>query len=194
MIIGLYPSLYFVLDRKFGLLSSKPDSLLKNIFWNMGFYVHIIFSGIALLTGWPQFSRKLREKYLQLHKQMGKMYVVTALSGAAGGVYIAFYATGGIIASLGFICLGTIWFGTTLSAYINIKNGRIQQHQRMMIYSYAACFAAVTLRIWLPLLIILFKDFTVAYLIVAWLCWIPNIVFANLLVRKISIAKMPAIS
>jgi uncharacterized membrane protein len=194
MIIGLYPNLYFVLDRKFGLLSSKPDNLLKNIFWNIGFYIHIICSGIALLVGWSQFSAKLRKNYLQLHRQIGKIYVVTALSGAAGGIYIAFYATGGIIASLGFLCLGTIWFSTTLSAYINIKNGRILQHQRMMVYSYAACFAAVTLRIWLPLLIILFKDFTPAYLSVAWLCWVPNIIFANLLVRKISLAEMPAIN
>jgi hypothetical protein len=55
----------------------------------------------------------------------------------------------------------------------------------MMIYSYAACFAAVTLRLWLPLLVIGFGDFIKAYTVVAWLCWVPNILVAYLIVRKL---------
>jgi hypothetical protein len=54
----------------------------------------------------------------------------------------------------------------------------------MMIYSYAACFAAVTLRIWLPLLISITGDFFIAYPIVAWLCWVPNLIVANLIVKS----------
>ena len=53
-----------------------------------------------------------------------------------------------------------------------------------MIYSYAACFAAVTLRIWLPLLIVSLGDFITAYRIVAWLCWVPNLMVAYFLVDK----------
>ena len=62
LVIGLYPMYYFLGDRMFGLLSSKPDILLSNVFWNVGFYTHIIFGGIALLIGWAQFSTKLRNK------------------------------------------------------------------------------------------------------------------------------------
>lgn len=54
-----------------------------------------------------------------------------------------------------------------------------------MIYSYAACFAAVTLRVWLPLLMIVSGDYLVAYIIVSWLCWVPNMVVANLIVKKL---------
>ncbi|HXB44397.1 MAG TPA: DUF2306 domain-containing protein [Puia sp.] len=190
IIIGLYPGLYFVLDRKFGLLGSKTDRLLSDVFWNIGFYIHIIFSGIALLAGWPQFSKKLRKNHIELHRKIGKLYVACALLGAAAGFYIAFHATGGMIASVGFICLALVWFTTTLSAYIHIKNARITLHQKMMIYSYAACFAAVTLRIWLPALVICTKDFTTSYIIVAWLCWIPNLIFAGFLARKISRAPL----
>jgi hypothetical protein len=53
-----------------------------------------------------------------------------------------------------------------------------------MIYSYAACFAAVTLRVWLPFLTLIFGEFVLAYKIVAWLCWVPNMIFAHLWVRK----------
>ena len=54
-----------------------------------------------------------------------------------------------------------------------------------MIYSYAACFAGAALRIWLPILIAFFGDFIVAYKIVAWLCWVPNLVVANIIIRRI---------
>ena len=53
-----------------------------------------------------------------------------------------------------------------------------------MIYSYAACFAAATLRLWLPALTSLTNDFIPAYRMVAWLCWIPNLVFAHYLQKK----------
>ncbi len=186
VLVGLYPFIYFFIDRKFGLLQSKTDELLNNVFWNIGFYTHIILGGIALLIGWSQFGAKRRNKNLKLHRQVGKVYVIAALLSALAGIYISFFATGGIIAALGFMCLGIIWFFTTLSAYLNIKNGNILKHQKMMIYSYAACFSAVTLRIYLPLLTIWFQDFTKAYLIVAWLCWVPNIMVAYYLVKQIS--------
>ena len=49
---------------------------------------------------------------------------------------------------------------------------------------FALIFAAVMLRIELPLLIIWFQgDFTPAYRIVAWLCWVPNLLWADACVR-----------
>lgn len=189
IIVGLYPFIYFFVDRKFGLLQSKNDAVLTNVFWNAGFYVHITLAGIALLIGWTQFSVKLRKNKLKLHRQIGKVYVIAALLSSLTSIYIALYATGGIIASLGFMCLGVIWFYTTLRAYIEIKNGQIDNHQQMMIYSYAACFSAVTLRIYLPILVMLFHDFIKAYLIVSWLCWIPNIIVAWFLVRQLQRQK-----
>lgn len=182
--IGLYPAIYFLIDRKFGLLSSKDDGLLTNVFWNAGFYTHITLGGLALLIGWSQFSTRWREARLSIHRNIGKVYVGSALLSALAAIYISFYSTGGLIASLGFFSLGCIWFLTTLRAFLSIKKGNVTEHQTMMIYSYAACFAAVTLRIWLPLLVMMYQDFVPAYRVVAWLCWVPNIVVAWLIVRK----------
>ena len=121
---------------------------------------------------------------LKWHRLIGKIYVITALISSFTSLYIAIYATGGIVTAIGFGCLGATWFYTTLKAYAHIKRRNIGAHENMMIYSYALCFAAVTLRIWLPLLIILFNNFIVAYKIVAWLCWLPNLLIAALLIRK----------
>jgi uncharacterized membrane protein len=190
IIIGLYPSIYFLIDRKFGLLSSKTTELLTNPFWNIGFYTHIILGGISLLVGWTQFSSKIRIRNLTLHKKIGKIYIISVILSSIAGIYIGFFATGGLVCVLGFICLGIIWFYTTLKAYLYIKKKQIEQHQKMMIYSYAACFAAVTLRIWLPILTLIYDDSVKAYVIVAWLCWIPNLIVARLITRRLVTQKI----
>lgn len=183
IIIGLYPSVYFMIDRKFGLLGTKDNAVLINLFWNIGFYTHIIGGGLALLIGWTQFIRKIRTKYIPVHRFIGKIYVVALLLSASAGLFIAFYATGGFITTVGFTCLGIITFFTTLTAYLNIRKGDVINHQKMMIYSYACCFAAVMLRIWLPFLQIFFP-FIIAYKIVAWLSWIPNLWVAYVMIKE----------
>ena len=183
--IGLYPIIYFVIDREFGLLGSKSPELLHDSIWNLAFYTHIIFGGISLLAGWSQFSAKIRSNSLSLHRNLGKVYVISVLFSGISGIYIALYATAGIIASLGFLCLAILWLYTTVQAYVNVRRSNIDEHQIFMIYSYALCFAAVTLRIWLPLLSNAFGDFIPAYRLVAWLCWVPNLFVAYYFTRRI---------
>ncbi|MBC9909078.1 DUF2306 domain-containing protein [Chitinophaga varians] len=185
IIVGLYPSLYFILGEKFGLLRSKPPALLSNTLWRIGFYAHIIPGGIALLTGWLQFSRRLRERKVQWHRQLGKVYVIAAIVSSLAGFCIGFTATGGPIAQTGFIGLAIVWFTTTLLAYTTVRQGNTTQHEQLMIYSYAACLAAVTLRLWLPLLVYELHYFIIAYRVVAWLCWVPNLFVAWLIVRRL---------
>ncbi|HJS54519.1 MAG TPA: DUF2306 domain-containing protein [Chitinophagaceae bacterium] len=183
--VGFYPFRYFFLvDRNFGLLQLKTEAVLTSPFWNIGFYSHIIPGGIALLIGWIQFSETIRTKRLTWHRTLGKIYVFTALMSSLAGIYIAFYATGGITASLGFMSLGLFWFYSTYKAYSSIRNKNITTHQQMMIYSYAACLAAVTLRIYLPLMSFAFQDFTKAYLLVAWISWLPNLAVAFFIIKR----------
>ena len=190
-LIGLYPIIYFLIDRKFGLLSSKSTELLSDNLWNIGFYGHIILGGLALLIGWLQFSHKLRRKNIKLHRTIGKIYVVSVLISGICGLFIALYATGGIISALGFFSLGVIWLSTTILGFKAIKKGNVELHEKFMVFSFAACFAAVTLRIWLPILTSIMGEFIGAYRIVAWLCWVPNIVVAYFIVRKKSTKSRP---
>lgn len=183
--IGFYPSIYLFLHGTFGLLSTKSDNLLNDKIWQLAFYTHISLGGIALLIGWTQFITRLRTRKIKIHRTVGKIYVLAVLCSALSGFYIALFATGGLIPSAGFACLATIWFYSTLQAYLFIRRRDIDSHQQMMIYSYAACFAAVTLRLYLPLLQLGFGNFLTAYSIVAWLCWIPNLIVAYFIVRKV---------
>jgi uncharacterized membrane protein len=181
--IGLYPAIYFIIDRRFGLLRSKTDLLLADTLWNTMFYTHIILGGIALLIGWIQFNKKFRANNLELHKKIGKVYVMCCLISGIAGFYIALHATGGVGPKTGFFLMAMFWFFTTLFAFTAIKKGNIIKHQKLMIYSYAACFSAVTLRIWLPILISSLGSFLPAYRVVAWLSWIPNIIVAYFIIK-----------
>ncbi|MCW3462014.1 DUF2306 domain-containing protein [Chitinophaga nivalis] len=183
-IIGLYPVLYFVVPGKFKLLNGKSAALLASIAWNTAFYTHIVLGGLALLIGWSQFHRQLRQQHTGLHRTIGKTYVLAALLSSLAGIYLGFYAMGGPIAAVGFICLGLVWFTTTFTAWLYIRRGLTDQHEKMMIYSYAACFGAVTLRLWLPVLTMLYHDFMKAYVCVAWLSWVPNIMVAYFMVQQ----------
>lgn len=188
-LIGLYPITYFLVDRRFGLLASKSEELLADIFWNLAFYGHIVPAGLALLIGWLQFNGELRQKNIRAHRTIGKAYLVSVLISGLSGLYIAYFATGGMVSVLGFASLAVIWLTTTLLAFKAIKEGKIQQHEKLMIYSYAACFAAVTLRIWLPILTGVMGGFVEGYRIVAWLCWVPNLIVAYFIVKQRTAGK-----
>lgn len=183
-IVGLYPIIYFLIHSRFTLLASKSVELLNDNLWNIAFYGHITMGGLSLLIGWLQFSNKLRIKKTELHRMLGKIYVISVLISGVCGLYIALNATGGIISILGFFILGLIWITTTLIGFRSIKKRNIRLQENFMIFSYAACFAAVTLRVWLPLLTTAIGEFITAYRIVAWLCWFPNLIVAFLIVRN----------
>jgi len=182
--VGLYPVLYFFVDMSQGFLSSKSTTLLQNPVWNFFFYQHILLGGIVLLIGWIQFSKNLRSKYLHFHRFIGKVYVTACILSGIAGLYIAFYATGGIVASLGFTGLALSWLFTTTKAFLLIRLKKVTEHKDWMIRSYALTFAAVTLRIWLPLSQILQIDFIPAYVVIAWLCWMPNLFVAEWIIRS----------
>jgi uncharacterized membrane protein len=185
VVVAAYPFFYFVFDMSAGFPSLKSEELRQSIWWNAAFYLHIGLGGIALLTGFSQFSKKLRTWNLKFHRLLGKIYVVSVLISSVAGLYIAMFATGGIISVLGFSGLAIVWFYFTLNAYLLIHKGEVTKHQHMMIRSYALCWGAVTLRLWAPFLEFgLGLEFMTAYRIISWIVWL------NLGVAEIIIWRM----
>ncbi len=183
--IGLYPLLYSFLDMSQGLLGSKSPELQANVIWNTAFRLHIFLGGLTLLVGWSQFSKKLRTARLSLHRTLGKIYLISAFISGVSGLYIAFFATGGLVAQWGFGFLAVSWLSTTFMAYSKIKALDIVSHQQWMTRSYALAFAAVMLRVYLPFMQAgLGMEFIDAYRIVAWICWVPNLLVAEWIIRS----------
>ncbi|MFY0604692.1 MAG: DUF2306 domain-containing protein [Flavobacteriaceae bacterium] len=182
--ISFYPFTYLLADEPVALLLSKSAALLSSNVYNIFFYIHISFGGIALLIGWLQFSKKLRRKYIRLHRWIGKIYIGSVLLSGPGGFYIAFYATGGLSPMLGFSIGAVLWVLLTILGYTTIRKGKVAAHKKWMMYSYAGTFGAVTLRLWLPILILIYGNFSDAYQLVAWLSWVPNMIVVYLILNK----------
>jgi len=184
--IGLYPLKFFLSDGAVGILNMKSDTLLKDNVWRAFFNTHIVFGGIALLIGWIQFNKYIRNNYRKLHCMIGLLYVFSTWLSVFGVGYISFFAEGGAIAFFGFILGGFIWFYTTIQGYLTIREGLVVKHQQFMIYSYATCLGAATLRIWLPLLVTTTHNFILSYQLVSWISWMPNLVVAYFIVKRVS--------
>jgi len=183
--VGFYPVAYYLFDMQKGLFSSKTPELLADRVWHTAFYMHITFGGIALLTGWTQFSPRIRNNYTQTHRTLGKVYVYAVMLSSLAGFYIAMFASGGITSVLGFGLLAASWFFTILKAYTSILKKQFKDHENWMIRNYALTFAAVTLRIYLPLSTQLMHwDFVASYRVISWLCWVPNLLVAQIIINK----------
>lgn len=117
------------------------------------------------------------------HRVAGRIYVVACLIGAVAGLALALTSPSGPMASTGFGLLAVFWFGTTTLAWRKAVSGDFGQHRRWMIRSLSLTFAAVTLRIMIPVGEILQLDFAVAYPAIAFLCWVPNLLLVEVWLR-----------
>ncbi len=187
IIVGFYAIIHIVLETPFSLMLSKPRELQNNTIWSFLFLLHVLYGGIALTVGWCLFSKRLLTKWRKAHKMLGYFYVSSVLISSSTGVYIAFYADGGWVASLGFVSASIVWFYVTIMAVIAVRKGQLKMHRNLMIYSYALSFSAVTFRIWNPLLNLLLNDEMAAYQVSAWESWLTNLFVAFLIIRNRSI-------
>lgn len=147
--------------------------------------LHIAGGIGALLAGPWQFSNKLRRRSLNLHRWLGRFYLIEIVLGAAGGLLMATVSEEGMATHLGFGILAVLWIVTGWQAYRTIRRGQVSAHRDWMTRNFALTLAAVTLRIYLPVLLFgLHWSFRQTYITVAWLCWIPNLLVAEWLIRR----------
>ncbi len=152
-----------------------------------GIYTHAFFAMIALALGPFQFRGLMIEHRPPIHRTLGKIYVVGALMTGLSGLYMAGYAYAGWITQLGFGTMAVALLTTTTMAYLKIRARQIVEHRAWMIRSFSVLFAAVTLRLWLPVLTALYQgDFAPAYQWVAWVSWVPNLIAADWYVRRLA--------
>lgn len=174
----------FFVNPMAGILSQKDKTIFSNQLYIPSFYIHVVLGGAALLIGWTGFVAKIRERYPGFHRIAGRIYVISFMITAISSVLVSFHATGGYISKSGFMAVGLIALFTTYKGFMAILNRKVKEHQAWMRYSYACCLASVTLRIWMPLLGIILQDGLLTYKIVAWLSWVPNLLFVKIFLNK----------
>jgi uncharacterized membrane protein len=147
--------------------------------------VHIAGGIGALLAGPWQFSQKLRNRALNFHRWLGRFYLLEVALGSVAGLGMALVSQEGLPTHMGFGILAMLWFLTGLQAYRKVRQGDIAAHRQWMIRNFALTLAAVTLRVEMPfMLAVLHWSFRVTFITVSWLCWVPNLIVAEWMVRR----------
>lgn len=176
---------YIPYNTDIGFLQIKQDYIDID-HWRIAFFIHVYASMWVLLAGFTQFSSSIQDFYPRVHRALGYVYVTNVLliTGPAG-LLMGAYANGGITSKIAFVLLAIGWITFTAIALVKAKNGDYAAHRNFMIRSFALTLSALTLRAWkwgitnsaeLPPMDV--------YRAVAWLGWVPNILIAEILIRR----------
>lgn len=149
------------------------------------FYAHVYTSIFVLFSGFIAVFVKPKAAFRNLHRFFGKIYVILLLLLAApSGIYMGFYANGGILAKISFVILGILWWFTTYKAYLEIRKKNVLNHKKWMYRSYALAVSAITLRLWKVVLVYFFQPNPMdVYEVIAWLGWVPNLILTEILIK-----------
>jgi uncharacterized membrane protein len=104
---------------------------------------HAIAGTLAFLAGPLQFSSRLRARYRQFHRVLGRIYVVSVLTAATFALFIDF----GREEVIGVAGQAALWILCTLAAFITARNRHIAIHRQWMIRSYAITFTFIVNRL-----------------------------------------------
>ncbi len=128
----------------------------------------------------------MRDLRVGVHRVTGRVYVFTAclVSGPASLV-MAFYANGGIASRIAFVMLALLWLATTGMGWWRAMRREWGAHREWMIRSYALTISAITLRAWKWVIVAAFEPPPMdVYRLVAWLGFLPNLIFAEWWIRR----------
>jgi uncharacterized membrane protein len=150
----------------------------------IAFYTHIVFGGLALLLSPVQLSSRVRARVPRLHRVTGRVVLVAIALGGTAGFLLSWFNTAGPIGTAGFGTLAVLWVVFAGLGLRAILRGDVATHRRWMLRTFALTYAAVTLRLWLLVLIPLLGDFASAYAVVPFLAWVPNLVVVEWLLRR----------
>lgn len=154
----------------------------------LAFYLHIGGGALALLLSPLQFLPRLRARAPQLHRVVGRVVLGSIAVGGVSGLVLAPLNLAGPVGTLGFGLLAVLWMVFAATALRAIVHGDVATHRRWMVRAFALTYAAVTLRLWLGVLIagqvgLAGVDertaFSRAYLLVPFLAWVPNLLVAE---------------
>lgn len=176
------------LDMRRGIDFLKTKQLIYHIkHWRYSFYIHVFTSILIITGGLFQFSKTILNKYTKIHRVSGAIYLIaTLLISGPAALVMSFYANGGYPAQASFVILSILWLGSTFLAYYFLRKKDYESHGKWMVRSYALTLSAVSLRLYAYLFNVFYfnMDPVDLYILLSWMSWIPNLILAEILIRR----------
>jgi len=148
------------------------------------FQIHALAGGIALIAGILQFNPAIRTRFMRAHRWGGRIYVSSACLASIAAVLNAAFFDVGWATRLSFFLLGFSWLLSTLLAYRMIRKRNISLHREWMLRSFFLAFFFVTFSFWVPILAGNSQGKDTAYFIAVTMSWVPNLLFAEVWIRR----------
>jgi uncharacterized membrane protein len=104
---------------------------------------HTLAGIFALLIGPINFSSRIRQRHLTLHRVLGRIYVVSVFVGSFTGIALAWGRPG----LPGTSMQAAAWMVCTTAALLTARNRQIVQHRQWMARSYAVTFTFISSRV-----------------------------------------------
>ena len=104
---------------------------------------HTLAGTFALLAGPLQFSTRFRQRHLQIHRVLGRLYALSVFAGSFTGIALAWGRPG----LPGTSMQAAAWMVCTTAAVIAARNRQVAVHRQWMARSYAVTFTFVSSRI-----------------------------------------------
>src|SRR5262245_47608238 len=109
--------------------------------------LHVSGGTLALLCGPWQFWTGFRKRYLNLHRLMGRLFLLGVVLGSIGAFRMSVDSAFGWAFGVSLFILAAAWLTTAAMAYYAIRNRRIDVHKEWMLRAYVITFAFVIFRI-----------------------------------------------
>jgi uncharacterized membrane protein len=143
--------------------------------------VHGVFGALALLIAPFQFSSRIRNRFIKVHRFMGRTYVLSVLVASLAAVPAAIIL-GPPELIMAASTQATGWTLTTLTALYCVRTGRIQQHREWMMRSYPFAVVFIVVRSFLAVPWIahmgIFGLIVVVWSVIAAACFLPSFLIA----------------
>jgi len=160
-----------------------PHSFLRQRYsaipWLM--LAHGVPGALALLLGVFQFSSRLRQRYLQVHRVMGRIYVGCVAISAPIAVAVAIALPIPTLAMTSII-QASGWLVITATDLYCVRTRWIQQHREWMMRSYPFAMVFVVVRVLVAIPAIARTGelglATVVWSVIATACFLPSFVIA----------------
>lgn len=176
---------YYSFEKGIHFLTTKSDETNDNLWFRLGFYVHITTSLVVLVLGLLQWLPVVARRGPRLHRWLGYGYVGGILGLAApSGLILARFANGGLVAQVGFTLQCVVWWLSTWLAYQAARRRQWPRHVEWQARSYAVTLAALALRGESYIMYYAFRTKPIeTYLTVTWLSWVGNLLIVGVLLE-----------
>jgi uncharacterized membrane protein len=115
--------------------------------WRAALYVHVPSALFALPACLALLSRRVRRRWPRFHRWLGRVSAVLILGAVVpSGMYLALFAQGGLLTTLGFWLTGLITFVAMLKSVARARARDMRAHRRFSAHVTAQLAVAVVSR------------------------------------------------